>query len=816
MRLIMKKTIIFAAFAALVLASACSERVDVPELLGENVISLDFFYGSPATRADGDEEPSTTPGELGENTVQSVQFFLYNDVEEDPVYSSGLINNPTLDENLKYSKTLTAGEGNVPDLTTLFKNGECIVYGVFNVAEEITAAPLATVKETALSNTFAHEGNEAGSSTGSKWVVNLDGSQDNPKYFVMAGEKALVRESGKAYAAKGTVEMNRVAAKISVDLKIKKEVVGKDGNTWVPMLGGSQIRLYPQNVAGAAVLGGADATNPSHPSNLDLFTYKEIVYNSEKNSSYVTDDGTYYVIKSQQDFYTYPMTWTRGSDDEPFIKVIVPWRANSQKEIYYKVMLPVESIESNKYYKWTVVVSVLGTEGEPEVTLEPLSAMVVDWKGGGDINGTVSAAKYLSVERGVKKPVEFYDVSSGTPFSASDPVTLTIKEIKQQNLRTGAWEYLYQNGQPQNSTISARQNLQGETLTVAEVNTWIQKVGNNYLEIGHQLNSDLTSRYMDVTPYYYTAVLSLPNDIDPNHEYDKTVTFVQWPEVYVVADRNSNTPATAELATEGKQGIFINGSNSGTTTWNKGTGRNSWGGTTYDDEYDLGGANGISSNAGNKNPNMYVLTVSVSNTYIIGDPRTASVSMPEFRYRTRSNQPWVNNWAQGRYTEDASVTNHVLTYYHPASSSNTETMIAPKIRVASSYGVCQTGISEEDALLRCATYQEDGIPAGRWRLPTLAEVQFISTLSSLGRIPYLFGYSSNNGQTATDRSAYYWTANGLIQVNNGSNPPIAKEYSGSTPSETTVRCVYDEWFWGDATTRPVSDKTQFTWGDRNY
>ena len=226
---------------------------------------------------------------------------------------------------------------------------------------------------------------------------------------------------------------------------------------------------------------------------------------------------------------------------------------------------------------------------------------------------------------------------------------------------------------------------------------------------------------------------------------------------------------------------------------------------------------------------MYVLTVSVSGSYIIGDPRTSDVSVPEFHWRyqyrdgswwsgyTYSYGDWNENWAQARWTEDASVTNHILTYYHPTSSDNTSNMIAPKIRVASSYGVCRTGRTQEEAILRCASYQEDGIPAGRWRLPTMAEVQFISTLSALGRIPYLFGSSTNDGQTATDSDDYYWTANGLILINNGSNPPISRPATSSDrPSQESVRCVYDEWFWGDATTRPVADKTQFTWGDRNY
>ena len=828
----MKKTIIFAAFAALVLASACSERVDIPELVGENVISLDLVYGDPATRADGDE-PATTLGEGLENAVNSVQYFFYNDVTANPIYNSGRIENPTISEDLKYSVRLVAGENGVPDLTTMFLDGTCTVFAVFNMPSAITAAPLATVKSTALTNTFAHQDGVVGDSSGSDWVVTTDAeAADYDKYFVMVGELALARETNKdaGYAAKGTVEMNRVAAKIAVDLKIKKVVTvgqGVAAEEWIPMLGGKQIRVYPNFVTKNALIGGASET-PTYPTTLDQFTYKEVVYNSEIGSAYVdeeTDEDTgddYYVIASQQDFYTYPMTWTRGTDVEPFIKVIVPWRkadGSSQKEIYYKIMLPVESIEANKYYKLTVNISILGTEGEPEVTLEPLSALVVSWQGGAPVNGTISAAKYLAVDRGVVTATsnydtaegrfDFYTSTSGTDFAASDPVTVRIKEIKQKNLKSGNWEYLYQDFNANTTQITNR----GYTKDQVDAD-WVKLVGDNYLEIGHQLNSDLTSSLMDVTPYYYTVVLSLPTDIDPSGGYSKTVTFVQWPEVYVVADPNSNNGAT------GNAGIFINGNNTSTTTWHKGDYEN-WNGGTKNN-YDLGGSNGVTSSAGNTNTNMYVLTVSVSDSYIIGDPRTTDVSVPEFRYRdvSRSSSSWwgytytygdwVNNYIGAKWTEDASVNNHVLTYYHPASSANTSTMIAPKIRVASSYGVCQTGRTEEEAILRCATYQEDGIPAGRWRLPTLAEVQFISTLSALGRIPYLFGY--NEGQNF-NTNAFYQTANGIIRVNNGNK--VAELYNNTTNS-LSVRCVYDEWFWGESTPRPVSDKTQFTWGDRNY
>ena len=63
-------------------------------------------------------------------------------------------------------------------------------------------------------------------------------------------------------------------------------------------------------------------------------------------------------------------------------------------------------------------------------------------------------------------------------------------------------------------------------------------------------------------------------------------------------------------------------------------------------------------------------------------------------------------------------------------------------------------MSKAEARRRCAAYQEDGIPAGRWRLPTFAEVEFIATLSSLNRIPILFS------DATTTNGDHYWIANG--------------------------------------------------------
>ena len=135
---------------------------------------------------------------------------------------------------------------------------------------------------------------------------------------------------------------------------------------------------------------------------------------------------------------------------------------------------------------------------------------------------------------------------------------------------------------------------------------------------------------------------------------------------------------------------------------------------------------------------------------------------------------------------------------------------------------------------RCAAYQESGYPAGRWRLPTVAEIDFILSLSesTTQHIPTLFdpGYD-NNGYWAE-----YWAGGGWAYVGktsymtSGGKPVKAFDFSDvpSTGSVTKthddvtytvdrsedyyrtnynstnrnnlvwVRCVYDIWYWGDA------------------
>lgn len=132
-----------------------------------------------------------------------------------------------------------------------------------------------------------------------------------------------------------------------------------------------------------------------------------------------------------------------------------------------------------------------------------------------------------------------------------------------------------------------------------------------------------------------------------------------------------------------------------------------------------------------------------------------------------------------------------LTNYYPTNSTGTENMIAPEILIASSYGkTSYSNMTLERAAMRCALYQEDGYPAGRWRLPTFSEVKFIMELSTAGKIPTLF-------QMDKPDWVGYWCANGKVVADNSGNILLQTPGNYTNSSNTAPRCVYDLWYWGE-------------------
>ena len=172
---------------------------------------------------------------------------------------------------------------------------------------------------------------------------------------------------------------------------------------------------------------------------------------------------------------------------------------------------------------------------------------------------------------------------------------------------------------------------------------------------------------------------------------------------------------------------------------------------------------------------------------VIGDPRELSPHTWDGTYTFAEAQALDGSFRR-------------LTYYYAAEESDrTINMVAPSYRICSKMGGIEFGggefqdIPKLEARYRCAAYQEDGFPAGRWRLPTEGEVRFIAMLSAKNTFERLF----NIGGT-------YWSANGAVEVTENS-------INHSTKTLALLRCVYDSWYWGDEQHDP---RDQFVWGDK--
>ena len=122
-------------------------------------------------------------------------------------------------------------------------------------------------------------------------------------------------------------------------------------------------------------------------------------------------------------------------------------------------------------------------------------------------------------------------------------------------------------------------------------------------------------------------------------------------------------------------------------------------------------------------------------------------------------------------------------------------------RISSKLGGYSAG-DREGVAMRCASYQEDGYPAGRWRLPTKAEFEFIFSQVNRGNLATLY-----------EGGRAYWCAHGIgTPITNTGEVDL--DYVNKYTNGASVRCVYDDWYWGsEPALTSDADKKTFTWGD---
>lgn len=550
--------------------------------------------------------------------------------------------------------------------------------------------------------------------------------------FVMDGDLVKISKSGNTLTAEKTIELTRAAAKIELTVNVNNLTINDE--TWEANTAGMKVSFF-NGVKKGLIDDGSDVLNATVDHNGDYFKVEDRTFSAVGTSTTSTTQ-----FKQSVPFYSYTTRWEANAEDEVYLKLSIPWKvttADAKAYQTYYYLIPVnmdgKSLVRNSFYKITLDVKALGGQSEP-IEVEP-SYVVLDWSTG-EVNVDLSRPKYLVVDENsvIMNNINSYSVG----YQSSDAISVAITKIEYPNLMTG-------------DTTTAYNNTTGTTST----NGFTVSKNDNVVTLNHVLDNDRTDGVYDYFPYTVTVVVK--NTVSG---FSETIVFKQYPAIYVEADKNTDYD-------DGSSWRNDTNDNKGYTFVNNGDGN-------------YGSNSGMSSNASNKNPSMYTITVSAldSDEFIIGDPRSTSISNPT----GSTTAPALYDGAGNRQ----------LKYYYPTAPAS-DKIIAPKFRIASSYGVTDQ-ITYANAQKRCAFYQEDGYPAGRWRMPTPAEIKYMIQFANEGKITVLLtpGY-------------YYWSGyqNTAYTYEDG-------DINSKTSGNAYVRCVYDEWYWGS---EKACDIETFTWGD---
>lgn len=762
-------------FASLFFVACTQESVPASfEKEGDVTLTLRLSSGDLQSRAEAGNDA------YNENAITKVDLYLY------PAGGTGSALH-------KVSRTFTAttSEATITEtldndlIEQLFGNSgtTCQVYALVNYMGEAPAhtaadddgnslSTIAALKALEISPNSTPEEDEGG--------VATFATTPQPS-FVMDGE-ATVNYSRDAREIEGTVQVKRAASKIGFFVTgVDKTVLDDAGNTWIPNYEGMEVSFH-NGVNKAKVDVGY--TTEDRPNNtLSAGSYYATSGNRNINiDGEPIDKDTYYSLTTTHaPFYSYSSDWGRAEnpDTEPTITLMVPWKKIKDAEgkdianpdwqsCYYQIPVNVKSIggsladcmERNMYYKISFHVGILGDFNPATPTIITASYYTVVWETE-NVDVDIKNYKYLVVDKNDVTVYNENEVRIG--YASSDAIQAEITYIRRPDYSDEEVDTTRFHGTLE-STSGLSTVLQGTNSLLRQCAVTIE---NNEIVLKHDIvnQSANSGTNYDYVPYYIWIKVTMTVTVNgKNKTFTEWIRYEQYPEIYIKA-----YPNDVDDDHKGYVYVYNNKENSG-DQWQR-----------------VRGASDGANSGSNSNPNMYVITVSAlgnESNYILGDPR-----------KTTYISGNANGWNIGNV--DASESKTLQFYYETKTDANAELTIAPRFRMASSHGKCNQGISLTDAKRRCAAYQEDGYPAGRWRVPTTAEFKYIAKLSGENKIPHL--YSSGK---------YYWTSteyctyrtDGTIQENN----------STTTDNQVYVRCVYDEWYWGN---EQLTNKTAFTWGD---
>ena len=754
---------VFAAFLTSCVENASFERPEGVRI----TFSIDGAVMTKAT-ADG-------VSELNENKIKTIRYYVF--AQGDTTGTSILNGSQSVDADAAAKDSVKVYlDFTLDEFAANFQGETRTIVVVANAPADSLPkgnAKLADIKKSGIS------------------IANGGGKQDS---FVMMGQGDIKDTSSSGIMqAEGKVTLKRVISKITFKANVRKFYdikLDKEGNPVDPGAGGGEgtgdedwgddsedfngdgVRYTPLcNQAEVTFYNAGKTTDVAGTPATKLFDFT--TRSKTWAVSGPTDDNKYICVDSIP-FYSYPREWKVGSEDVPYMIIMLPWTTTTYKggkedkdtpsstvKAYYKVVFSGTKFESNKWYNMTVNLGKLGSfVPEKPLEIKDLTLNIAKWvdsadaaMGGYNTDAEIKDVRVLDIPQDT---VVLYNTTSASiAYYTSHDCVITSVKVSYKEFTNSAI-----NPKSASATVPAA----GATTVSLTLNdnklpkepaTFTLKDG--AIEFSHELKNKVsTSAAFDFQDYFYE--ITIKHKDNPN--YTEKLVIQQKPALSVDAERNSGPSSGAGT-------VKINNNTSSSNNWNTVVG------LLY-----------------SKCEYMYVVSVSQLDdaSQQVGDPRSSD-------YKSAS-QIGINTPDSVNAPSYDSANQRGLLYYYGTDSSKAD-VIAPKYRICSSYGsLSGNTINLAQAGYRCATYQEEGRPAGRWRLPTDAELKFIGTLCAKKVIPELF----------YDRCRY-WSSTTAYQYNSTNGT-----FSSTTNSSAYVRCVYDEWYWENSEYATVPNN-QFTWGD---
>lgn len=781
---------ILLAVIAVILAQACdSSHDDGP--LGPDADCFALRVNVPLAAA-----TAAAADDLNEFKVRTLHLYFFRSEGHDDA-SSEYVHDVIVDSEFDYSRQLRLA---LPDDALkaggLFgpDSDVCLVYAVANVDESLlTAKTVDGLKSTLIGSEF-----------------DETKIQDS---FAMDGFATLTLDRSTR-SVTGTITLQRAAAKLTLSVEVPPSIEVEQ-KIISPIDGTEQtviLTYYPRpadmHVWIANGVRQSELNTAARPADEERL-YSNEVYVAEGAGSPFTHDDSRPKYPYVQDipFYSYPNSWDPYSPKgNCYLTLELPWQyADEQGAVhnvvtYYRLSVRPDknSIERNTLYDMRVTISRLGGTS----VQQPVD-MLFDWNYNMEWNvqtlpTDIKEIRYLVLNNNnFSSSLDAYSFTMenetyiSIPYNTSHPVEIESVEL--------SWRDYYNNADRKIPLVASGTGYRYSDIDnyspathyagiEIDADASVIRLRRDMVHIAWSNNRPALRTDDAINAYTFTIKLKHIDAAADEPSARATVVITQIPAIYITTQytasnrRFINNQYTTTSTTYG----FVKTSD----VWNslRATQRPFWLGSYHND-------NNV------QNKNTYILTISKfagDDDYIIADPRMRSVD--------NLNTSGTAATATATWSRPDN-TNSRLQYYYPADRNASKTrFIAPQLRVASQWGVTYQ-ISRVAAERRCASYQEDGRPAGRWRLPTAAEIEYISRLSNKQYIPYLFGTRGN--------TANYWCASGGIDVDNDTNNPsvtIIPE-NQETLSRRAVRCVYDEWFW-TTDTLTNANKGRFRWGDR--